>query len=171
MSVLNSSFPCIFSRLLLAFALNARVRRKMKWKCVESECFSLMLSDTKEAERAGGLNEGSQTVCMCLCVCGLSADWALSLLASNFTCWSKLNLIKNSSVWSLAWEDKHFNHKFNKWLWFSDFHWIGGNGTSFNPHMLGFFLLSFYHFLEDHLQQWKSINLSIYKTIFLCALS
>lgn len=72
--------------------------RKLKWKYVESECFSLILSDTQEAKRDSGLNRGSQiAVHMYVHVCGLIADWALSLQQPALHI-NLLDLIKNSPL-------------------------------------------------------------------------
>lgn len=72
--------------------------RKLKWKYVESECFSLILSDTQEAKRDSGLNRGSQiAVHMYVRVCGLIADWALSLQQPALHI-NLLDLIKNSPL-------------------------------------------------------------------------
>lgn len=52
--------------------------RKTKWKCVESEFFVRSVTHTGSRERPEQRNSD-------LCVCGLSADWALWLQAGHFT--------------------------------------------------------------------------------------
>lgn len=98
----SSSLSASLDFSVFSVLWHARARRKMKWKCVESECFSLILSDMQETKRACGLNRGSQiavSVCVCVYTCVWSECWLSPFTVSEPPCrlW-KLNGMKNSSV-------------------------------------------------------------------------